>query len=123
MTVDAGDKAAAEIRDEDNAVRRGTIARAQQARVDQSRLKARMKSGEVDDLELLRGNITGADQQLADGMRLGPLLYACRGVGEAKRQQILEVFIASPRTKLKQLSYERRGHLAKVVRGAREIDV
>jgi len=80
-------------------------------------LRGKLRSGEADPLAMVAGRIDDYEDDIA-GWRLEQMLRVIPGVGSVTMHEILEAFVASPRMKVRGLSYERREQLARIVADA-----
>ena len=80
-------------------------------------LRGKLRTGELDPLAMVAGRLDDYEDDIA-GWRLEQLLKVIPGVGSVTLHEILEAFVASPRMKVRGLSYERREQLARLVANA-----
>jgi hypothetical protein len=89
--------------------RQKSIARRQR----RSKLRFACKSGEVDPIALLRGELEEWEDDIA-GWRLEQLVMIVPGIGSATAQEVYEVGKFSPRQLVSSLSSARRAELARL---------
>lgn len=87
------------------------LAYGNQVRAARKVLKQKIREGEVDGFDLLRGNVREWER-VAEEMRIDQLILALPGVGEVTRDEALDVFKLRPSWRLAGLSYALRAQLA-----------
>jgi hypothetical protein len=100
--------------------REESLRRAQAKRTQIAKVKAAIKDRVLDDLALLRGDLTDYEPLIAD-WPLDRMLKACHRIGPQRAMDILVTARLSPHLKIGQLSYERREHLARLVIESRRV--
>lgn len=80
-------------------------------------LREQLRQGKLDPLAMVAGRLDAYEDDIA-GWRLEQMLRVIPGVGSVTVHEIIEAFVASPRMKVRGLSYERREQLARLVADA-----
>ena len=88
------------------------------ARKAKKALRAAIKAGEVNDLEVLRGD--SPYEHLIEGWPIERLLLLMRRIGKGRVVDILDFARIRPQTKLHKLSYAEREKLCTLVEDARK---
>jgi len=96
------------------------IANAQRRRL--KILRRALRLGAIDDLELLKGNLAEYEPVVAS-WKIEHLLRACRFVGRARSNWVLEVAHVTPSKLVGLLSYEKRKELSRLVEEVRSGDI
>lgn len=94
------------------------LVKAQRARKAKAALREAIKSRDVDDLEVLRGESRYED--LVKGWPVERLLLIMRRIGRDRATDILDFARVRPTAKLGALSYEAREQLCRLVTESRE---
>ena len=92
---------------------------ANKRRSQMAKMKKAVRAGLIDDLELLRGNLTDYERLIAE-WPIERLLKMMRHIGPARRAEILWTARVSPHKPIGMMSYDLRKHLANLVEQARE---
>lgn len=91
--------------------REAALGVAMERRKRRAKLRAQLRSGEVDVMDLVAGRLDEWEDDIA-GWRLDQLLDVVPGCGAVTAHEVIEAFVASPRMKVRALTYERREQLA-----------
>lgn len=94
--------------------RSAALKKATEARREIARFRAAIRSGEIDSIDLIAGQLEDCEPRI-NRWRLETLLKIIPGIGSSTAQEIYEVGPFSPTQLVSSLSPERRARLAQLV--------
>lgn len=108
---------ASRLHDRRRRQREAALKVAMKRRERRAELRRKVKSGQVDALDLVAGRLDEWEDDVA-GWRLDQLLRVVPGCGSVTTHEVIEAFVASPRMKVSGLTFERREQLASLLADA-----